>query len=299
MLVRDARNGTFLLTRGYMDYHKERFADCSLMIYDSAGRLAALFAAAEGAEPRTVVAHPGLTYGGLILPMEIYGAQVCEIYSAIMDYYRGEGYRKLTVRPVPEIYHLQPCEEEVYALIQAGARIDRCLLSSAIATCSNTMLNKNTRRNIAAATGAGIAITKGDDIEPFYRMLSDTLESRHNATPVHSLDELKLLSARFPDNITVWTARDINRNLLAGALVYLTHTCAHTQYIASTPAGREIGATAALLHSIHEHYAPMVKWIDFGTSNEQEGTVLNAGLIRQKSGLGARGVAQLSLCVEL
>ncbi|MDE7153684.1 MAG: GNAT family N-acetyltransferase [Muribaculaceae bacterium] len=298
-LVKDARNGTFLLMRGYMDYHKDRFCDCSLMVYDAAGRIVALFAAAEGADPGTVVAHPGLTYGGLILSMEIYGAQVCEIYSAITDFYRTQGYRKLTVRPVPEIYHRQPCEEEIYALVQAGAQIDRCLLSSAVATDAEFVLNKNTRRNIAAARRVGVTIKVSDNLEQFYDMLFDTLSSRHDAKPVHSPDELKLLADRFPDNIVLWTANGSKGELLAGTLVYLTDTCAHTQYIASTPEGREIGATAALLNAVAVFYTPRVRWIDFGTSNEQGGTILNSGLIRQKSGLGARGVVHLSLSLDL
>ena len=32
-LVDASRNGTFLHKRGYMDYHADRFADCSLMFY--------------------------------------------------------------------------------------------------------------------------------------------------------------------------------------------------------------------------------------------------------------------------
>ena len=30
--VGKAKNATFLLKRGYMDYHSDRFTDCSLMV---------------------------------------------------------------------------------------------------------------------------------------------------------------------------------------------------------------------------------------------------------------------------
>ena len=39
--VKTSKNGTFLFERDYMDYHKERFTDASLMIYND-NRLCAL-----------------------------------------------------------------------------------------------------------------------------------------------------------------------------------------------------------------------------------------------------------------
>ena len=32
--VRRSKNGTFLLQRGFMDYHADRFFDCSVMVYE-------------------------------------------------------------------------------------------------------------------------------------------------------------------------------------------------------------------------------------------------------------------------
>ena len=31
--IAQSKNGTFLMQRGYMDYHSDRFVDCSLMFY--------------------------------------------------------------------------------------------------------------------------------------------------------------------------------------------------------------------------------------------------------------------------
>lgn len=62
--VAQSRNGTFLLCRGYMDYHADRFTDCSLMIYYGRQLLALLPGHLEG---QTYCSHNGLTYGGLLL----------------------------------------------------------------------------------------------------------------------------------------------------------------------------------------------------------------------------------------
>ena len=40
--VRKSRNGTFLFLRDYMDYHRQRFTDFSLLIYDKQSLVALL-----------------------------------------------------------------------------------------------------------------------------------------------------------------------------------------------------------------------------------------------------------------
>ena len=76
--VAQSKNGTFLIDRRYMDYHKERFTDCSLMFY-SKEKLVAVMPAHRGDD--TLYSHCGLSYGGLILSRKISAAQVCELFS--------------------------------------------------------------------------------------------------------------------------------------------------------------------------------------------------------------------------
>ena len=63
--VRGAKNSTFLFLRGYMDYHSDRFRDCSLMFYDERNRLVGLLPANLAED--TLYSHRGLTYGGLLM----------------------------------------------------------------------------------------------------------------------------------------------------------------------------------------------------------------------------------------
>ena len=72
--VQESKQGTFLFNRSYMDYHADRFLDCSLMIYRE-GRLYALLPANRvGA---TICSHQGLTYGGLITNATATAVGVC------------------------------------------------------------------------------------------------------------------------------------------------------------------------------------------------------------------------------
>jgi len=59
-----AKNGLFQFDRAYMDYHKDRFTDHSL-IAERNGKIVALFPANESRQ--AIFSHEGLTYGGLLL----------------------------------------------------------------------------------------------------------------------------------------------------------------------------------------------------------------------------------------
>lgn len=289
-----SRNGTFMLRRGFMDYHADRFADRSLIIRDDKGNAAALFAAAESrasAPSDTVTAHAGLTYGGLILPYGTCGAEVLDIMEQIAAYWRSEGKRRIVYRAIPHIYHRFPAEEDIYAIFRLGGRLTECSLSAAYEAPATPPRNQNTRRNIARATKNGITVAESTDIDAFHTMLTQNLAERHSTAPVHTAAELKLLADRFPANIRLWTAHSGHGDLLAGTLMFVTPTCAHAQYIASTPTGRELRAPAALFDTVMAHYAAECRYFDFGISCEEHGRYLNTGLLHQKCGFGARGIA--------
>ena len=83
--VRSSKNGTFLLDRGYMDYHSDRFTDCSLMFYKK-GALIALLPANILKDEKTVQSHGGLTYGGLITGASFTAEDALEVFSCAIEY---------------------------------------------------------------------------------------------------------------------------------------------------------------------------------------------------------------------
>ncbi len=116
------------------------------------------------------------------------------------------------------------------------------------------------------------------------------LAGRHGTRPVHSLDEILRLHAALPDRISLWGAESPDGRLVAGTVLYLTDTVVHSQYIASGDEGRAAGAVGALYAAIADRYSAggRHRWLDFGTSCEDSGRVLNAGLAEQKASFGAR-----------
>ena len=78
--------------------------------------------------------------------------------------------------------------------------------------------------------------------------------------------------------------------LLAGSLIFVYQNLVHTQYMASSVKGREIGALDLLISSLMDKYKVDKQYFDFGISTEENGRILNEGLISQKEGFGGRTV---------
>lgn len=306
--IAKSKNGTFLFQRNFMDYHADRFFDCSLMIYDGISPddeykesslttkdLVAVFPANWVEKEHCVYSHQGLTYGGLVVMPEVTELEVMNILQNVMLYYMDYMQaRKLVYKPIPYIYCPYPCGEDLYALFRAGAQLSRRLVSTVVSTHNQLRMRTLRVRQSKKAIDHGFYIDRmaeGDteSLKEYWSLLSDVLMTHHNVHPVHSLDEMELLMSRFPREIKIYLVRKDHR-IVAGVVVFETKQVAHVQYIAAGEEGREYGALDLLFrHLVNERYQHM-EFVDFGTSNEQGGHVLNHGLIFQKEGFGGRAV---------
>lgn len=281
---------TFLHRRSFLSYHGDRFADLSLVIEDEAGRWLGVFPAARGAA-ESVVSHPGATYGGLVHGGTLRGEAMLDALTAVCAHYAAAGYTRLRYKAVPRIYHRRPSDDDLYALFRLGAERVRCDLSCAIDLADRGAVSERRRRAQRKAAKAGLVVTRDDpDLAAYWQVLADNLASRHDAKPVHRLDEIELLKARFGEAIQLVSARQ-DGSLIAGTLLFNTPSTAHAQYIASLDSGREIGGLDAVFEeAIAWAAASGRRYFDFGISNEAEGRVLNSGLYEFKAQFGASGV---------
>ena len=288
--VAASKNGTFLLDRRYMDYHSNRFRDCSLLFYKK-GVLIAALPAHWVEDEGTICSHGGLTYGGLILSAHITAVEALEVFSCAMDWFRTSlGAVRWLYKPMPYIYHRQPAEEDLYALFRVGATLQSRAISSVVDMNDRLPMRELRRRGAKRASGAGVTYVESTDYAAFWPILTEVLETKHGRAPVHSLDEITLLHERFPEHIRLFLALRSDGAPLAGTVVYETERVAHAQYIASLAEGRTLGALDGLFGwLIDERYANKA-YFDFGISTEQGGTWLNEGLQFQKEGFGARAV---------
>ena len=285
-----SKNGTFLLLREYMDYHADRFVDCSLLFYRD-GKLQALLPANWLKSERVFYSHQGLTYGGLIMGRELTALRVMEIFSDLINWLRLEmNATGIIYKAIPYIYHQFPAEEDLYALFRQHAVLCTRSISSVLDLSNKLPLRKGRKSSVKQAFARGIEIYEEENFTAFWGILVQLLFDKYNTSPVHSLEEITLLKNRFPEQIRLFAATSCEGELLGGTVVYEFPKLIHSQYIAASPKGKEQGVIDALYaYLISERFADK-NYIDFGTSVEQGGWVLNEGLIRQKEGFGARAV---------
>lgn len=282
----ESRNATFLHLRDYMDYHSDRFTDASLMVEDD-GRLLAVMPGCSTPDD-TFSTHSGLTFGGLLMSDKITQESVLEAFRQINALLRSEGYKNVIYKPVPHIYHRIPAEDDLYALFkECGATLAARAPSATIITGKRPPLSRDRKYSLNKATKSGVTASESDDYTAFWEILTGNLSRRHNALPVHSLDEIRLLQSRFPERIKLHTAKSATGEIVAGCVVYLFDRVAHTQYISASAEGFELRALDLLLNHIIEQYSDF-QYFDFGISTEQGGMILNSGLMHQKEGFGAR-----------
>ena len=288
-LVEASKNGTFLLKRDYMDYHSERFTDCSHLFYEKE-KLIAVIPANINTEKHAFYSHQGLTYGGLVMKKDITATQVLAIFECFLPFIKDQyGVEKLLYRTIPFIYHTYPAEEDLYALFRNRANLLERKISSAIKMDASLPFRQSRKGGVSKAKRNALTVSRITDYTNYWLILSSVLSDRHNTQPVHSLEEIKLLSGLFPKEIYGYEVRK-DGQILGGCIIYETKCVAHVQYIAATDAGKELGALDLLFDYLIKECFSDREYLDFGTSVEQNGWHLNENLIFQKEGFGARAI---------
>ncbi len=311
--VEESKQGTFLLNRNFMDYHADRFFDCSLLVYkddvdegeENYDSLVAIFPANWNEEERIVYSHRGLTYGGLLTKTGTTQSEVLQILQKVLLYFEHYlGAKSLVYKAIPYIYSRVPSQEDLYALFRAGAQLQSRSVATVVSVANPLSMRSLRLRQAKKALEHGYYIERikeGDDdgLRDYWGVLEDVLQEYHQTRPVHTVEEMSLLMHRFPKEIKLYVVKDTDARIVSGVVVFETDTVAHIQYIASAAEGRKYGALDLLLrHLCGEKYKDK-EFIDFGISTERDGYYLNEGLIFQKEGFGGRAVCYDTYHVDL
>ena len=284
--IKTAKNATFLFCRDYMDYHHDRFADHSLMVFHG-GKLAALLPANRAADG-ALVSHEGLTYGGLVVSRPAALHKVLACFHACLRHLHEQQIPRLWYKRMPGFYITLPDNEAAYALFLLDARLYRRDCAIVIPQADRLAFQERRKREIKKAGRSHVRIVQEPGWQPFWeRVLAPCLANRHGVKPVHSLAEITLLAARFPENIKQFSVY-CDDEIVAGTTIYETPSVAHAQYIAATDKGRKIGALDYLFGWLIDECYQGKRYFDLGICNEMEGRVLNRGLVDWKEGFGGR-----------
>lgn len=284
--VKNAKNGIFMFDRHFMDYHADRFQDNSLMFYEENELIALLPLSRHGQELRS---HGGLTYGGFITGERMKQHKMLACFEALKSYMQKNNFTKLVYKTIPPIYHKQPAEEDTYALYKNNAQLLKIEPSTCVALKNPFKMQVLRQRQIKKAISQGIQIEPSTDFETFIRLENEVLQDRHHTRAVHTAQELRQLKSNFENEIQLWTAL-YQGEMIAATLLFVYDKVVHTQYLAANDVARKIGGLDLLIKTMMDKFAPHKTYFDFGISTEDNGQVLNEGLIHQKEGFGGRTV---------
>ena len=285
--VKNSKNSHFFFQRDYMEYHSDRFEDFSLIVFDDNDKLIAILPA--NIKENILYSHQGLTFGGFLVDDKMKTETMLEIFELLKQFLKEKNIVKIVYKCIPYIYHTKPSEEDRYALFRNEAKLIRRDVTSTIDLTEQVRYSKGRKWTINKAKKESIETFESDDYEIFWELLTGVLESNHEAKPVHTREEIKKLANLFPKNIKLFLAKKDER-IVSGALIYENQNIVHTQYLANSGEGREIGALDLLIDYLIKDTYKNKKYFDFGISNEDAGRYLNTGLIAQKEGFGARAI---------
>ena len=278
-LIDISSNGVFLHSRNFMDYHKDRFTDASLLIYSGKELLAVL---PGNSYQKSFLSHQGLTYGGWIFKKGIDSVLQQEIIQSTLKFLFRKGFDRIRVKPVPEFYHSEKLDNDALMLSSGGVLVDED--PNYAIELPKVISDRGKRWGVQKAMNLGIHIEEDDGFVTFWE---EILMPYHKQVlgyePVHSLAEIEYLAGKNPEKIRQFNAYHKGQ-ILAGVTVFVHPEVARTQYIASTEDGRKNRAVDLLIGFLMRHVGE--KYIDLGGVTDPKTGLPKESLVQWKESFG-------------
>lgn len=287
--ISSAKNATFLFHRDFMEYHSDRFEDFSLLVFDAEKLVAVLPANRVG---NTIFSHYGLTYGGLILNEKTKLKTTIAVFRSILFFLHEHKMETIMFKMLPAFYSSFFSDELAYCLFLVNSKIIRADALSTIDLTKPYFISKTRKESIRRGIKNELVIKEELEFEMFWnQILIPNLDKKHDVKPVHSAEEIIKLQKKFPENIRHFNVYHGNK-IVAGTTVFVTENVAHPQYISGNKDKNELGSLDYLYHHLITEVFKDKSFFDFGISNENQGRIINEGLLFWKESFGAKTVIQ-------
>jgi len=284
----NAKNGTFLFYRDYLEYHAERFTDHSLLFYKK-NKLVGLLPLHKTKD--MIISHNGLTFGGVISGFRMKTVLMAEIFASLLLYLRGENFQKFIYKPVPIIYHQIPAQEDLYALYLNQAVLQHRTVTSALALNHPKYYSSLRKRCLDKAIKSNITIKRSEDYVGFMQLVKEVLWQKYTIKPTHTAEEISYLAGKFPESIKLYIAY-CRQEMLGGTIVYIHKQVVHLQYIALNQRGKQLHALELIVDYLVNKYYKQKFYLNFGVSQGEDLYNLNLGLINNKESYGTGTIIQ-------
>lgn len=288
--IAQSKNATFLFHRDFMEYHRDRFEDFSLLIYENE-KLVALLPA--NILDSTVHSHQGLTYGGLIFLRKTKVEKLENIFECLIDFCKKNEVENLFYKPVPSFYFEEGNTEMEYFLFKKGAVLERKEMNLAINLKVPLHISNSKLKHFRRVEDLGLEIVEEQEFQSFVEcVLKPRLQTKFGIKPVHTAEELNFLKDKFPNQIRQFSAY-FEGSIVAGITIFEFDTVVKSQYGATTVEGKKLRALDFLFLNLIEKYQQFGKrFFDMGIVGDDSYKGFNSGLLQQKEELGCSVYAQ-------
>lgn len=281
--VSKAKNATFLFHRDFMEYHQDRFEDYSLIIEDENIWVAILPANRIRNE---LFSHQGLTYGGLVFKDNFDETTRITIFDSLLNHLILNHFNTFFIKPILSIYIEEGFDKIESPLIQKKVNLYRKDMNLVIDFKSDYFISKSKLKHFRRVSSLGLEIRKDNDYRLFWNhVLIPRLNEKHNAKPVHSLEEIIYLHSKFPHNIEQYNVY-FDNEIIAGVTLFVFKNGVKSQYGATTNLGEKMRALDFLFISLINKFKEKVSFFDMGSVSTNQGDSINQGLLKQKVELG-------------
>jgi hypothetical protein len=298
--VHNARNGTVFHTRQFLAYHPaDRFTDASLILKDGDAIVGVLSAAVKDG---MLVAHPGASYGGLVIGADASVTDTGAMLDAVIAHAKEQGHRGLSMlRLPPASLQKKYSEDQQYWLYQKGFSMTRCEMDGAIDLVGLTpetilaSLTGKCRNMIKQAERAEIEIRLSNDFAEYWPLLEGVLEGRHGAKPTHTVAEMQKLHELLPEGFRLLAAYKDGAMVGGIVLVTIHDQALYTLYMAQEYASQQYHPMHLLvLEAIKLALKENRRVLHLGVSTEDGGKAVNEGLFFFKESFGCKPVRRES-----
>jgi hypothetical protein len=215
-----SNNGTMFQLQQFLGYHPEgRFPFHHLMFYKD-GQLQAVL---PGGLDLNIFESPvGASYGSFVIG-DINFTETLEIIDSFEDYCWRKGIREVFLTAAPFIYQNEYSHNLDYALLYRGFTYQRHYISHAIKLTPDENLlggfQSTARRYIRQALrNESVSVERSDRYDLFHPILVEN-KKKHNASPTHSLEDLKVLYSLIPERLQLFLIR-YKGDVVGGSLMF-------------------------------------------------------------------------------
>ena len=295
-IMKDSTTGEFINTFRYLDYHPEgRFQDDSIVVMDrGSGEVRGVMMAARG-DNDSIISYPGTTFAGPVVDR----AAKLETTEAVLDrmlgYYESK-YSEVKIKKQPEYYAAQPFHLINYILLRRGydygmSALANIICIDGIGTEEDTLalFHAKRRNQVRKVIREGIfALSRQEEIrETVWKNMNENLRNKYGAKTTHTLEEIRDLQGRCPNQIKAFYADASDGTYGAFALCFLFKKVFHTQYLdVNYEYAGQYPNLLLITKLIQEARGMGFRYFSFGASTEDGGEVLNRSLYSYKAEFG-------------